>query len=111
MAPLSSTIYDDVPLQKVKFYQVCCFPNPKTDKFEIREVLIDGNNNVETYKLHHVSKKAQRQFLRATRDNKYRMYTVFTLEHIELPSYNDISLARSDMLNNDSEVSGYAPYN
>lgn len=108
--PASASFYNDVKLEEIKIFQICAFPDPKTGKFEIREVIIDGDNNIKTYRTLKVEKKVQRKLLRALRDNKYRLFPVYTLAHIELPSCNDISLARSAMINNDNEYSGFASF-
>jgi hypothetical protein len=110
VTPSSQSIYDDIPLDNIKFYQICAFPNPKIGKFEIREVLIDGNNEIKSYRILNINEKTQRKLLRALRDNKYRLYSTFTMAQIEMPSFNDISLARSGMLNNDNNYSGFAEF-
>lgn len=110
VTPNSSSLYNDVPLDKIKMYQICGFKNPKTGKFEVREVVVDGNNEIESYNTYSVNEKTQRKLLSALRDNKYRLYSTYTLAYIEMPSCNDISLARSGMLNNDSDYSGFAQF-
>lgn len=109
--PGSDTIYNEIPLEPIKFYQICGFPNPKTRKFEIREVLIDGDNNIKTYRKINVDETVHKKLLNALRDNKYRLYSTFNLDNIDLPSCNDITLARSDMINMDNDYTGYAKFN
>lgn len=111
VTPKSTTLYNDFALEQIKMYQICGFKNPKTGKFEVREIIINGNNEIETYNTYKVNEKTQRKLLRALRDNKYRLYSTYTLAYIEMPTLNDISLARSDMLNNDSDYTGFAKFN
>ena len=111
ISPESSSIYNDVPLENVKIYQICGFPNPKNGKFSVREVIVNGFNEIDSYRIHNLDEATYRNLLRSLRDNKYRLYSTHTLAYIELPSYNDISLARSGMLNDDSEYSGFAQFN
>jgi hypothetical protein len=108
--PGSASFYAENVLEKIKIYQISAFPNPKDGKFEVREVVIDGDNNIETWKLLHLNEKTQQKLLKALRDNKYRLYSVFSLRTIDLPDCNDIALARSDMLNMDNDYSGFARF-
>jgi len=110
VTPPSSSIYADNVLSPIKFYQLCGFPNPRTNKYEIREVNINGMNEIEQYKILHVNHDTYQKIIRALRDNKYRLYTTYNLDHIELPTCNDITLARSVMLNRDENYSGFATF-
>jgi len=87
---------------------MCGFANPKTNKFEVREVTINGNNDIQSYRTYHVKDKTHKNLLNVLRDNKYKLYSTYTLTHIDLPNCADVSLARSGILNNDSDYSGYA---
>jgi hypothetical protein len=109
--PNSASFYTESALSQIKIYQICVFPNPKDGKFEVREVLINGNNNIENFKLMHITKSTHNKLLNALRDNKYRLFSTFTLNTIDLPDCNDIALARSDMLNMDNDYAGYAKFN
>ena len=108
--PGSASFYTNTILDEIKIYQICAFPNPKNGKFEVREILIDGDNNIKTYRVLNLDEHAHKKLLRALRDNKYRLYSVFSLNNIELPDRNDIALARSDMLNMDNDYIGYAKF-
>lgn len=110
ITPSSQSIYDDVPLKVIKFYQICAFPNPKNGIFEIRETIINGNNDIDSYRTIHVHEKTKKRLLKSLRENRYRLYATNTLTYIEHPNCNDISLARSEMLNEDSIYSGFAPF-
>lgn len=101
---------DMMDMGKVTLYQICGFPNPKTGKFEVREVSINGNNDIESYVTHHISDDTRKKLLLAMRDNKYRIYSMYTLKHVGLPSCSDISLARSGILNDDNDYSGFAQF-
>lgn len=110
ITPESSSIYTDTVLDPIKFYQICGFPNPRNNKYEVREVKINGYNEIEEYKTLYVNRSTYWKILHAMRDNKYRLYTTFSLDHIELPTCNDIALARSIMLNRDEDYTGYARF-
>lgn len=114
LTPKSTSLYDDDKIQQceeIKFYQIAIFPNPKVSKYEIREVIIDNLGNILRYKLYYVGENTHRKFIKSLRDNKYRLYPVYTLNDIDFPSCGDIILAKSGMINNDSGYSGFAEFN
>lgn len=102
--------YNPRPVKNTKFYQICAFPNPNTGKFEVRENIVNGDNIVISYRTVSMSEKYQKKLLRELRDNKYKLYSTRTLDSIDLPSVNDMFVARSNMLNDDSAYSGFAPF-
>lgn len=95
-------------LPPIKYYQICGFANPRKQKYEVRVVNIDGSNNIVNYKLYAITKFEHDKLLKSLRDNLYRLYATFTLDTIELPSCNDIAVARSDMINIDNDYIGFA---
>ena len=109
--PSDKSFYTDTVDDVIKFYQICMFPNPKMGKYEIREFTITGKDEIVSRKKYEVSEDIQKKLLHTLRDNKYRLYSTVTLENIEFPSCQDIALARSGILNNDSDYAGYASFN
>jgi hypothetical protein len=106
------SIYDEKTfLKPMNYYQICSFPNPKTHKYEIRNVYVNEYDEITKYSTIHLTYNDYQRLLRALRDNKYRLYATYTLSYINLPSCGDISLARSEMLNIDNDYSGYAQFN
>lgn len=97
-------------LEPIKFYQICGFPHPVKQKYEIRIVHIDGNDHVASMDLYNVSKATQKKIRTQLRDNLYRIYATFTLDGTPLPTLNDISVARSRMICDDSTYSGFARF-
>lgn len=92
----------------IKYYQICGFANPRKLKYEVRVVYIDENNDIVNYKLLNLDKKIYNKLIHSLRDNEYRLFATYSLDHIELPSCADIAVARSDMICNDYEYSGFA---
>lgn len=106
--------HEEIPkitIETIKLYQICAFPTPDSGKFEIREVIINGDDNIVSYKIHRITEKEQRKMLKLLRGNKYRLYSTHILDNIGLPSYNDIYFARSGMINSDSSYTGFAEFN
>lgn len=92
----------------MKFYQICTFIHPKKQKYEVRIVKIDGNNEIESSEVIDVPKKTYKYLIRTLRENLYKVYATFSLDYVDLPSCNDIYVARSPMINIDSAYSGFA---
>lgn len=106
------SMYDhDTILKPLKYYQICAFPNPKTQHYEVREVYVNEYDEITKYATIHISYNDYQRLLRALRDNKYRIYATYTLSYINLPTCADVTLARSEMLNIDNSYSGFAQFN
>jgi hypothetical protein len=106
------SIYDEKTLLKpMNFYQICGFPNPKTHRYEMRDVFVNEYDEITKYRTLYLLPSEYQRLLRNLRDNKYRMYSTYTLDYIDLPACHDITLSRSEILNNDSEYSGFAQFN
>jgi len=113
VTPKSTSLYEEdkpQPEKDFKFYQVAIFPNPKTARFEIREVLISGSGDIKGYKMYNVNEDTHRKFIRGLHEGRYKMYPIYTLESIEFPSCQDIMLAMSGMINDDNEYTGHAKF-
>jgi hypothetical protein len=107
----SDTLYNDILLPEMKFYQICAFINPHTQKHEVRESIIDGHNELVRFRTVHISKKNYSKMLKNLRENRFRLYSTYDLNSIQLPSCTDIAMARSGILNQDSDYTGYASFN
>lgn len=103
---------DDIQMahnqQPVKFYQICGFPHPQKQKYEIRVVHFDSYDNVAKFDIYNVTKQMKKKLQSSLRDNLYKIYATFTLDGTSLPTLNDISIARSRMICDDSSYYGYA---
>lgn len=113
ISPSSSNIYEEHALEPIKFYQFCAFADPKTTKYEVKVFYVNGYNEITNYKQYFLDKKIRKKLLRSLTENKYRMFPVYNLDYIDYPSSNDISFARSAILNTETDISnlGYAPFN
>lgn len=108
--PASQSLYIDTVLTQIKFYQICIFPNPINNLFEIREIIIGGQNEIVSYKDLKLEKKNKKKLLQLLKENQYKLYSTYSTKHIGAPTCSDISVARSDMINTDNKYTGYAAF-
>jgi hypothetical protein len=96
------------PNDIIKYYQMCGLPHPVSGLHEIRIVYINGVDEIETYKTFKISHQKYEQLVSSLRDGLYKIYPTMNLDYIALPTCNDMQVARSPMINIDSEYYGYA---
>jgi len=109
-----SNFDDDVkPLQlpTVHFYQVCTFPNPKTKKYQLRRFTVNENNEFVDVKAGQIDETKYNQFIKTQHVNKYKPYSVYSIEDVSYPTLSDILLCRSDIMGHrDNNYSGFAQF-
>lgn len=110
VTPESDQLLNRTHLPDIKFYQISGFINPETNKHNLRVYFIDGNNSIVNYKNFNITKKMMNDIKSSVRENTYKIYPTYSLDHIDPPSCNDIMLARSQMLNIDNEYYGFAKF-
>lgn len=99
------------PIERpLKYYQVCGFANPKTNKFEIRVVNIDEYDRIASFDTYAVTEETKKKLIKSLRDNEYRVYAVYSVQQVKLPEMNDIRVARSSMICENNNYSGFAPF-
>lgn len=108
--PTSQSIYVDTTLPRIKFYQICAFPNPQHNMFEVREIIIGENNEISNFRDLKLEKKSKKKLIGTLKENQYRLFSTYSLRYITMPTCADISMARSFMINNDSAYTGYAAF-
>lgn len=91
--------FEDVCQYKpTTFYQICCFQNPDTDKYEARKYKIDCNNNFSSVKIVYFSQRKYDKFISEMPSNKYKVFNTYTLGFIDHPNLSDIDLSRSELM-------------
>lgn len=99
------------PNKKItRFYQICIFKNKKSDKYHIRRYIIDENNNLFDIKENKLNDKQYSKLFTLRKPHEYKLYSTYTLEDIEHVNVSDILLANSDILSNNYDYSGFAPW-
>ncbi|ARF09246.1 hypothetical protein Catovirus_2_195 [Catovirus CTV1] len=94
-----------------KFYQVCLYKDPNSNKYHIRRCLINEHCKFIGTEEKKVSEKKYQYFLKTKKQNEYKLYPTTNLELVDLPNPGDILQVQSPLLNNNNDYSGYAFYN
>lgn len=111
ITPTSTSLYAEQEiLQPITFAQISGFASPSTKKHEFRIVHIAGDNTIASSEYKYLDESEYKRAINTVKPNKYKIYSVFSLKDIALPSYGDILLARSNILANDYDYSGVSTF-
>lgn len=94
-----------------KFYQICLFKNPNTNKYQIRRCIINEQCKLINISEKMFNDKQYQKFLKIHRENEYKSYPTYDLNLVDLPNPGDILQVQSPLLNNDYSYTGFASYN
>ena len=98
----------NTPNNVTSFYQICQYP--VDGMIWVRKLLVDDLGYMTQKRKKYKSKKIN-AFLTRVPANKVTVYPTHTLDNVPFPSGGEILAAKSTMLNNDSDYSGFASYN
>jgi hypothetical protein len=96
--------------KKVDFYQIAIHKNPETNKYHLRKFTVDESNKFSDIKNYKLDEDNYKKLLKKLKSNEYKLYSVYTLDGVSYPDINDITLAQSDILCNNYDYTGYAPW-
>ena len=97
--------YDDIKNKKQNnnlscFYQVCIYPNPHHNNTRnIRIFYIDNDNNIINYKNAYLNNTGFNEFLRNIPQNKYKLFSTYSLDAMPYPSSAEILISKSSIIN------------
>ena len=91
------------------FYQICQYP--VRGKIWVRKMYVDEQGFITNQKATKYKPKRIKEFIKNAPANKYSIHPTHTLDNVELPSGGQILAAKSSIINNNSEYSGYAQWN
>lgn len=94
----------------LSYFQVCLFPNPKTNKYQIKRFIINENSEFAGVKNYFLSKSKHEKFLAFKKQNEYKLLSVYDLNGIDYPTQADISVLTSKMISNNIDYYGFAPF-
>jgi hypothetical protein len=80
------------------YYQICHFPNPSNELYGVRRIKINEYHEVTNVKEKYYNKKKIDKFTQRIPINKYKVYATYILDDIELPNYDQIVGANSELL-------------
>ena len=93
------------------FYQISTFKNPKTKKYHMRKFVIDGNGKFIDIKDYNLTTNQCKTFYKTKKKNEYKKYNVYDLDNVQYPVLSDFHMAKSEILNNNFDYTGFAPFN
>ncbi|CAH6421464.1 Hypothetical protein KVN_LOCUS279 [uncultured virus] len=99
-------LHDDIKF----FYQICSFPDQFTNKYHMRKFVINSENEYIAINDYHLNKKQCKKFFSIKKSHEYKCYPSYNLDEINYPNISDILLLKSDLLSNDYDYSGFAPF-
>lgn len=79
------------------FYQICQFPINK--KYEVRKLVFDEFGELVSNRETKLKKEVLDKFLSKCKPFKYCIYPTYQLNIVDLPTLDEISTARSQILN------------
>lgn len=94
----------------IEYFQICSFKNPNTNKYCVRKFVIDSNNNIVRVKNYWYNSKQCKQLMESRMSNTYKCLPMFDLVDAAYPIMADIIGARSKILSQDYDYSGFAPF-
>lgn len=100
-------------LKVVRYYQICTFPHPKTNKYNIRRFIVNENNEFTDIQNMQLTEKQYKRVYEKILPNQYKSYATYSLDNIDYPCFADIVAAQSDILcnNYDMVLGNNAPFN
>jgi|688.fasta_scaffold636774_1 hypothetical protein len=102
---------EDIIVSTASFLQIASFPNPKNKLYHIKKFIINQNNEFIDAKEYFLNKNKYEKLLKIKRKNEYKLYAVYDLNTVNVPSLSDILMLRSTILGSDHYNYGFAPFN
>ena len=86
------------PKKTYKFYQICSFKNPDTQKYDVRVILFDEYSEITKTGIYMVPAKECNELINKCRSNQYKIYQAYYIESVDLPSMDDLLVMQSPLL-------------
>lgn len=97
-------------IKATRYYQVCIFKNPKTNKYHARRFIVNANNEFTDIDELRLTDRQYKRLLDLATPNQYKTYSTYTLDHIDYPCFSDILTAQSEILCENYNYTGNAPF-
>jgi hypothetical protein len=85
------------PTNRFTFYQICRFPMDKQHKVR-KHTINEVGDIIDTIESTAPTKKVEK-FMKSQPSNKYMIYASYNFDSVQMPTYEEISLAMSSILN------------
>jgi hypothetical protein len=92
------------------YYQICTFPNRQTQKYHMRKFVINSKNEFVAVNDYYLSTEQCRKFFSMKKPQEYKCYSVYSLDDIAYPNLAELLVSKSDILTNDYNYTGFAPF-
>lgn len=103
--------YEFNPEKKhTKFYQVCYFPSPWTNKRGVRRFIIDEMGVILNISEYGYTEKQFKEFFNKHRPNEYTIYSTNDIKTVDYPTDGKLQEALSSILSNDNSYTGFATF-
>lgn len=103
---LSNDMYN---APNIVFYQVSVFLHPKKGMHHIRRFTVN-NNKIVSVKESFLTDEKYKKFLQTKPTTQYQKCADLDLNTVNYPTFNDIVSARSDLLSDKTNYTGYAQF-
>lgn len=81
-----------------KFYQVCLFKNPWSNKYHVRKITFDEYGKCTDVTEYKLSQHQFDKFKKKYKGNQYKCYSAYSLDNIGPPKGGEMLTAESDLL-------------
>jgi len=92
-------IYNPSP-NTFSFYQICIFPRPDNKLCSVRKIIYNEKYEIIDIKNKDYTKKKINNFTDKTKSHRYKLYSTYDIDLIDLPGPEQVLNANSDLLNN-----------
>lgn len=93
-----------------EFFQLCTFVDPTTNRYHMRKFIINGKNEFSSIKDYRLKKKECKKFVQIRKPHEYKTYSQYDLNNVAPPNMQEVCTAKSNILGNDYDYTGYAPF-
>jgi hypothetical protein len=91
-----------------KFFQICYFKNPKTNKFHIRKILYNQDGKILGAIRKMYTSVQMKKFYQLHKKQEYQTYNTYDIELVKYPTEDQLMMNMSCLINNDYESYDFA---
>ena len=108
-ATVQDLLYEP-PKKQFKYYQLCSFVNPWTNKYKIKRFIINEKNEILNIQEGEMNQKQYDRFVLDHKPNEYKIYNAYDLNYIPMPHMGEISVAQSPLFQDEADYTGFAKF-
>lgn len=93
------------------FYQLAEFPDKKRNGLhDVRVFVINSKNEFIDIKNFMITPQQYHNLIKSKKKHQYQIFSVYNLSIVDYPHISHILVSKSDILRNNHNYSGYAPF-